>query len=453
MTLVLSVLEQGMIYAIMALGIYITYTILDFPDLTVDGSFPLGAALSAVLITKGVNPILTLLVTFAAGAFAGMLTGIIHVKLKVRDLLSGIIMMTALYTVNLRIAGRANLPIYNMTTLFDNDFVRNVFKGGLAQFSNVIIILVITLVMKFLLDWYMSTKSGYLLRAVGDNETIVTSMGVDKGITKIIGLAIANGLCSLSGCIFAQQQRYFDISMGTGTMVIGLASVIIGISLLKKATFLRVTSSMLNIICGSIPIDGGSIVVNGTDITRQKDFIRHRRIGRVFQDPSKGTCPSMTILENLSIADNKGKTYGLGRGTNHSRIDHYKEMLAELNLGLEDKLHTKVGALSGGQRQTLALLMATMNPIEFLILDEHTAALDPKTAEIVMQLTGKIVAEKKVTTIMVTHNLRYAVEYGDRLIMMHQGKAIIDKAGADKKAMQVDDILGTFNEISIECGN
>ena len=171
MTLVLSVLEQGMIYAIMALGIYITYTILDFPDLTVDGSFPLGAALSAVLITKGVNPILTLLVTFAAGAFAGMLTGIIHVKLKVRDLLSGIIMMTALYTVNLRIAGRANLPIYNMTTLFDNDFVRNVFKGGLAQFSNVIIILVITLVMKFLLDWYMSTKSGYLLRAVGDNET------------------------------------------------------------------------------------------------------------------------------------------------------------------------------------------------------------------------------------------------------------------------------------------
>ena len=240
MTLVLSVLEQGMIYAIMALGIYITYTILDFPDLTVDGSFPLGAALSAVLITKGVNPILTLLVTFAAGAFAGMLTGIIHVKLKVRDLLSGIIMMTALYTVNLRIAGRANLPIYNMTTLFDNDFVRNVFKGGLAQFSNVIIILVITLVMKFLLDWYMSTKSGYLLRAVGDNETIVTSMGVDKGITKIIGLAIANGLCSLSGCIFAQQQRYFDISMG-----IGLASVIIGISLLKKATFLRVTSSVV----------------------------------------------------------------------------------------------------------------------------------------------------------------------------------------------------------------
>ena len=246
MTLVLSVLEQGMIYAIMALGIYITYTILDFPDLTVDGSFPLGAALSAVLIAKGCNPILTLLIAFVV---AGTLTGLIHVKLKVRDLLSGIIMMTALYTVNLRIAGRANLPIYNMTTLFDNDLVHSLFKGSLAAFSNVIIIFVITFIMKFLLDWYMSTKSGYLLRAVGDNETIVTSMGVDKGVIKIIGLAIANGLVSLSGCIFAQQQRYFDVSMGTGTMVIGLASVIIGISLLKKVTFLRVTTS---VVIGSI---------------------------------------------------------------------------------------------------------------------------------------------------------------------------------------------------------
>ena len=212
-------------------------------------------------------------------------------------------------------------------------------------------------------------------------------------------------------------------------------------------------TSMLNLICGSLQAEAGNIILNEEDISHQKEYIRQRKIGRVYQNPAMGTCPSMTILENLSIADNKGKTYGLGRGTNHSRIEHYKEMLAELNLGLEDKLHTKVGALSGGQRQTLALLMATMNPIEFLILDEHTAALDPKTAEIVMQLTGKIVAEKKVTTIMVTHNLRYAVEYGDRLIMMHQGKAIIDKAGADKKAMQVDDIIGTFNEISIECGN
>ena len=167
MALVLSVLEQGMIYAIMALGVYITYKILDFPDLTVDGSFPLGAAITAVMITKGVHPLITLVVSFAAGAVVGVLTGVIHVKLKVRDLLSGIIMMTALYTVNLRIAGRA----------------------------------------------------------------------------------ISNGLVTLSGCIYTQQQRYFDVSMGTGTVVIGLASVIIGTSLFKKVTFFRVTTS---VVIGSI---------------------------------------------------------------------------------------------------------------------------------------------------------------------------------------------------------
>lgn len=249
MTLVLSVLEQGMIYAIMALGIYITYTILDFPDLTVDGSFPLGAALSAVLITNGVHPLLTLLISFAAGLLAGTVTGLIHVKLKVRDLLSGIIMMTALYTVNLRIAGRANLPLYDKVTLFDNPFVERVFKGALAPYATVVIILIITVLMKLCLDWYMNTKSGYLLRAVGDNEVLVTSMGMDKGTVKIIGLAIANGLVALGGSIFAQQQRYFDISMGTGTMVIGLASVIIGISLLKKVTFFKITTS---VIIGSI---------------------------------------------------------------------------------------------------------------------------------------------------------------------------------------------------------
>lgn len=249
MALVLSVLEQGMIYAVMALGIYITYKILDFPDLTVDGSFPMGAAVTAILISKGMNPLLTLLISFGAGAVTGCLTGLIHVKLKVRDLLSGIIMMTALYTVNLVIAGRANLPIYNMDTIFDNRIIQAVVPEKLYAYRTVVVILVITLLVKYVLDWYLNTKSGYLLRAVGDNDTIVTSMGVDKGIVKIIGLSIANGLVALSGCLFAQQQRFFDISMGTGTMVIGLASVIIGTSLFKKVTFWRVTSS---VVMGSV---------------------------------------------------------------------------------------------------------------------------------------------------------------------------------------------------------
>lgn len=212
-------------------------------------------------------------------------------------------------------------------------------------------------------------------------------------------------------------------------------------------------TSMLNIICGSIPIESGSIVLDGKDITREKEFRRNRRIGRVYQNPAMGTCPSMTILENMSLADNKGKRYGLGRGTNKARIGYYQELLRPLNLGLEDKMDVKVGSLSGGQRQAMALLMSTMTPIEFLVLDEHTAALDPKTAEIIMELTDKIVREKKLTTIMVTHNLRYAVEYGDRLVMMHQGANVIDCAGEEKQAVSIDDILVKFNEISIECGN
>ena len=212
-------------------------------------------------------------------------------------------------------------------------------------------------------------------------------------------------------------------------------------------------TSLLNIICGSIGVDSGNIIVNGTDITGKKDFLRQRKIGRVYQDPSKGTCPSMNILENMSLADNKGKFFGLGAGINKARREEYREMLSQLGLGLENKMDVKVGVLSGGQRQAIALLMSTMTPIDFLILDEHTAALDPKTAELIMELTDKIVREKHLTTIMVTHNLRYAVEYGNRLLMMHQGGIVMDLKGEEKAHLEVEQILDKFNEISIECGN
>lgn len=212
-------------------------------------------------------------------------------------------------------------------------------------------------------------------------------------------------------------------------------------------------TSLLNLICGSIPLDSGSILVGGSNITNMPEFKRQRRIGRVYQNPAMGTCPSMTILQNMALADTKGKPFNLLPGTNKQRIDFYREQLRSLGLGLEDKLQVKVGVLSGGQRQAMALLMSTMTPIEFLILDEHTAALDPKTAEIIMELTDKVVKEKHLTTIMVTHNLRHAVEYGNRLVMMHQGTAIIDKAGKEKENLNVEDILDKFNEISIECGN
>lgn len=228
----------------------------------------------------------------------------------------------------------------------------------------------------------------------------------------------------------------------------------------KKGEFISVIgsngsgkTSILNMICGSIPVDSGRILVQDKDITRMKEHQRSKFIGRVFQDPAKGTCPSMNILQNMAMADNKGKPFNLTAGINKKRISFYQEQLSRLKLGLEDKLYVKVGALSGGQRQAMALLMSTMTPLDFLILDEHTAALDPKTSEIIMELTDEIVREKQLTTLMVTHNLRHAVEYGNRMIMMHQGGIVLDHDAEKKKTTQVDDILGIFNTISIECGN
>lgn len=212
-------------------------------------------------------------------------------------------------------------------------------------------------------------------------------------------------------------------------------------------------TSMLNIICGSIPIEGGEVLVGGKNIAKMKDYQRYRSIGRVYQNPSMGTCPNLTMLENMSLADNKGKSFGLTFGVNKARENYYKEQLSILGLGLENKMDVKLGALSGGQRQATALIMSTLTPIEFLILDEHTAALDPKTAEIIMDLTGKVVKEKKITAMMVTHNLRYAVEYGNRLIMMDKGGIVLDQQEDDKRKMRVEDILEVFTSISIECGN
>ena len=249
MGIVLGTIEQGLIYAILALGVYITYKILDFPDLSVDSSFPLGAAVTAVLISHGVHPLLTLPVATLTGALAGVITGVIHVKCHVRDLLSGIITMTGLYSINLRIAeGKANLPIFGSPTLFKNDLTAALPKE-LAAYAPVVILLALVILCKLILDWFLRTRAGYLLRAVGDNPTLVTSLAKDGGMVKIQGLAIANAFVALSGCIMGQYQRFFEISMGTGAIVIGLASVIIGTNVFRNFTLMRATTA---VIVGSI---------------------------------------------------------------------------------------------------------------------------------------------------------------------------------------------------------
>lgn len=227
-------------------------------------------------------------------------------------------------------------------------------------------------------------------------------------------------------------------------------------------------TSLLNIICGSVPVDAGRIVIDGRDVTNVPEHLRYARIGRVWQNPATGTCSDLTILENMALADcgpgegkpassgKKGakcRRFGLTAGISPARVEFYRERLATLGLGLEDKLGQRAGALSGGQRQAMALIMSTLTPIDILILDEHTAALDPRTAELIMELTDRVVREKKLTAVMVTHNLRFAADYGDRLLMLHAGHAVLDVAGEEKRKKTVNDLLGLFTEISIECGN
>ncbi len=212
-------------------------------------------------------------------------------------------------------------------------------------------------------------------------------------------------------------------------------------------------TSLLNLICGSILPDKGKILIDDRDITKMPEHKRLKRIGRIHQNPALGTCAGMSILENLSLADNKARKMNLLPGVDKKQKERFRDMLKPLGLGLENMMEAKCGALSGGQRQALAMVMSVMTPIDFLILDEHTAALDPKTSDLIMQLTCQVVAEKKLTALMVTHNLRHAITYGDRLVMMHQGGIVLDKAGEDKANTKLEDVLDLFTEISVELGN
>ncbi len=203
-------------------------------------------------------------------------------------------------------------------------------------------------------------------------------------------------------------------------------------------------STMLNMIAGVYPIDAGTILLDHVDISRSPEFERAKLLGRVFQDPMMGTAADMEIQENLALAYRRGKRRGLGWGIRHDEKKLYRETLKTLNLGLENRMSSKVGLLSGGQRQALTLLMATLQKPKLLLLDEHTAALDPKTAKKVLELTAEIVDKNHLTALMVTHNMKDAINYGNRLIMMHNGRIIYDVEGEEKKSLKVEDLLKKF---------
>ncbi|MDU1336640.1 MAG: ABC transporter permease [Clostridium butyricum] len=246
MNVLINILEQGLLFSIVAIAVYITYKILDFPDMSVDGTFPMGAAISASLLVQGVNPWISILLAALGGALAGAVTGIMHVKLKIDNLMAGILMMIGLYSINLRIMGKANVPLFN---------VNNIFKYNVPA---IVIIAAALIIVKILLDLYLKTKSGFLLIAVGDNEQVVSSLGVNKDMVKILGLLISNALSATAGAVTAQYQGFADVGMGTGTVVMGLAAVIIGTSLFEKMSFIKATT--LSII-GAIIYKGAIALV------------------------------------------------------------------------------------------------------------------------------------------------------------------------------------------------
>ena len=229
----ISVVTQSLILAIMAIGVYITFKILDFPDMTADGSYTMGAAISAAALAGGLNPLVGVLLAVVGGALAGMVTGLLHIKVKISNLLSGILTMGMLYSINLRIMGKSNIPLFTFP---------NLFKGDIPP---VLIALIFVLIAKILLDLFLKTGLGYTLKGVGDNEQMIKSLGINIGNIKILGLMISNALISLSGALMAQFQGFADVTMGIGTLVLGIASIIIGLTLFKKIRAVKATTAIL----------------------------------------------------------------------------------------------------------------------------------------------------------------------------------------------------------------
>lgn len=608
----LDTLTYGMAYAILALGVFISYRILNFADMTTEGSFVLGGASLLWFITLGMPAIVATFLSVLVGAIAGLITGLLHTKLHINGLLAGIITMTGLFSINMVIMGLAQvamnggtfdivttyralftLDINKYTTIFD--FAKN-FYSTAADFSAVRkywvigIMALFTLLIYVVLYFFFGTEVGMSMRATGMNQKMARAQGINTDFYIILGLMISNGLIALASGLIAQRDYTTSTQNGTGMLVVGLASIIIGEAIfgkrsfknwiisvclgaliyyliiavatalglpthflkllyaviivviltlsyvnsrihyiekfkrkirknkkiddtilqaeakedikesdkplvvedevmlevsnltkifnptgnpndvkvaldhinlkIKKGEFVTIIggngsgkSTFFNTVSGTYIPDEGYIQIGGVDVTKLKEHNKAKYIGRVAQDPYQGTAQDMSILENMNIAKRRPRRRKLLWGFNKNDTASYKNMVSELGLGLENRLGSKIGLLSGGQRQSVTLLMATLEKPNILFLDEHTAALDPKTAKKVLTLTDKIVREEHLTTIMVTHNMKDAIKYGNRLLMFNNGKVIYDVSGEEKQKLTVEDLLKKFDNVDFNDSN
>ncbi len=607
MDIILDTLMYGIPYAILALGVFISYRVLDFADLSCEGTYVLGGATAIVMIANGCNPWIATIFAFITGCLGGLVTGLLNTKLKINGLLAGIITLTACFSINLVIMGITKGEHFSLANTYNSFRTLKVnigddptifsWMGGLfsiRKYGLILELFIILIAIVGALYAFFGTEVGMSMRAAGMNKKMARAQGINTDFYVILGLVISNGLIALAAALGSQRDFTISSVSGTGMIVVGLASIIIGEALFGKRSFLNwiisvtlgaivyyfiiavalylgfpshllkflyalliviiltfgflketfhwdlnlygriaslfkkkkngeiaveelnetlnkekeekviieepttettsngnmlevknvvkvfnrsgnkedlkvaldelsvdikegefVTiiggngsgkSTFFNTVSGVYIPDSGSISINGEDVTKTKEFKRSKYIGKVAQDPYQGTAQNMSIVENMSIAYRRDRMKTLKWGFNKKDTQMFKERLAELNLGLENRINTKIGLLSGGQRQAVTLLMASLKRPDVLFLDEHTAALDPKTAKTVLELTDRIVKENKLTAVMVTHNMKDAIKYGNRLLMFNNGKIIYDVSGEEKQKLTVEDLLKKFED-------
>ncbi len=573
-TLGFDAVMLGFEYALLAVGVFVSFRILHIADLTVDGSFCLGMAVCTTFSVAG-HPVLGLIAGTLAGALAGCVTGGLIAAAKINPLLAGIITMTGLYSVNIYVLGGPNVSLLNAQKVYQP--LKQMVGAALTnnQVKMIVVVLLVAVVVA-LVAAYFRTESGLAMRATGDNEEMCRASSINTDAYKIAGLALANALVGLSGSILAQYQGFADVNAGSGMVMVGLASVILGelfgthrsvtkglicavigsvlyrvvvqaalsVNLMDSNALKLVTavlvalfmsmpairafiasrkergearhsaeelsrkaaqafsdtanesevsapepmlqaidlkktfnagtplehkgldgasvvlkpgefacvvgsngagkSTLFNVIAGSVHPDGGLVRLAGRDVTFAADYQRARTLSRVFQDPMRGTAPGLTVAENVALAYGRSQKKPMAIAMRASMRKLVKERLEKLGFGLEERIDVPVGSLSGGQRQAVTLLMATIGNPDLLLLDEHTAALDPEATKRILELTTQICREHGITAMMVTHNLSSALSMGDRTIVMDEGRVVANLGPEERKDMTVDDLLELF---------